>query len=128
MMGPFTYANTMATIAVFIALGGTAAATGVMSGVSPSRSAHSAAGASLFANDVSGAAVKGEGHTTATADCPSGQVPIAGSDRRSGGFNGAPTITVEYTQRRVKVTANLARFNGGANSSIQAIAVCLGAS
>lgn len=119
-----TYANTMATIAVFVALGGTAGATGMINA-----GAHSAQAVSLYPDRVSGDLLTGkEGAGTATATCRSGQVVIAGSytDQR-GGFSGTPKVSLDYAQRRVLVAVTFIKTNNGQfTNQIRAVADCIG--
>jgi hypothetical protein len=134
MRSRLTYSNVISTAALFLALAGTATATSLITGQRGPSSRHSmasppravAAGAvSLFVETRTGDRVTGTGgQRTATVTCPDGQIPLAGSADRRGGFNGQPTVAVEYAARRVTVSASMA--NGG-ESWIQAIAQCVGA-
>jgi hypothetical protein len=138
-----TYANVMSTIALFIALAGSASATGIISGkdIAPGtatqRGQHlrpsepralSAAAVSLYPDSRTGERVTGVGVKTATATCGPGQVVIAGSVNRGGGFRGAPTVAVDYATRRATVTADMTLINNKPDSFIQAVAHCIGAS
>jgi hypothetical protein len=134
MRSRLTYSNVMSTAALFLALAGTATATSLITGRRGPSASHSvvgqpraaaAAAVSLFVESRAGDRVTGSGgHRTAAVTCPAGQIPLAGSVDRRGGFNGQPTVAVEYAERRVTVSANMT--NGG-ESWIQAIAQCVGA-
>jgi hypothetical protein len=115
-----TYANVMATVAVFIALAGTTAAAGLKSHAPPG-----VATMELYPATVTGAEVKGEGPKTATASCGPIKVAIAGSYHATGGLS-HPTIKVDYAERKVVVSTTLLRINGKPNSTIQAVADCIG--
>jgi hypothetical protein len=132
----------MSTIAVFIALAGSAGATGLITGKatspgSPTQQRHlarasepravAAAAVSLYPDKRIGDRVTGVGVKTATATCGPGQVVIGGSFDRGGGFRGAPTVAVDYAARRATVTADMTLINNRPDSFIQAIAHCIGA-
>ena len=127
-----TYANTMATLAVFIALGGSASAIGLIRGTDTEPIAHPTQAVLLYPSNVRGDLVSAmEGSRTATATCPAGQVVIAGSytDQR-GGFSGSPKVRLDYAQRQALVDVTFSRFtaNGVPTASqIRAVADCIGA-
>ena len=127
-----TYANTMATVAVFIALGGGASAIGLVKGTDGKPVAHPALAVSLYPDTIRGDVVSAmEGARTARATCAAGQVVIGGSytDQR-GGFSGTPKVKIDYAQRQAVVDVTFGRFtsNGVPTASqIRAVADCIGA-